>query len=133
MRKYREAIARIAFLDCDEIVTLHFEIQEEIKKQYKLRKNQQNLDNAIMLCEKSVAISALVMEAMKKKHRKECDEYARTIGELSPNIKFQYPSHYAANQLCVILRKSGELRRLSEIEGKITREGWGSGKCEELF
>lgn len=126
-------IARISGMNHKQIIELHFSMQEEIKKQYRLRKNAENLKNAITLCEKSVSISSLVINAMKKNHRADCDEYARVTGMLSPNSKFFYPSHYAANQLCIILRKQGKINQMYDVEEKMRREGWNSGRSVDLL
>jgi len=133
MQHISDSIARMFSLSPEEIVKLHFAIQEEVKAQYKLRANTDNLNNAIALCEKSVAISGLVMEAMKKKHKAECNEYARLIGSISPNSKFYCPSHYAANQLAIIFRKQGKHEQSKKVEEKVALEGWGSGKYIDLL
>ena len=133
MDNFSSKIARISGMTNKEIIDLHFTMQEEIKKQYKLRANPKNLQNAISLCEKCVAISGIVIEAMKKKHRADCDEYARIFGRLSPNYKFYYPSHTAARQLCIILKKQGNANQIAYIEDKMAREGWGSGKSVDLL
>lgn len=133
MDKLSSKIARISGMTNKEIIDLHLAMQEEIKKQYKLRANPKNLQNAISLCEKCVAISGIVIEAMKKKHRAECDEYARLVGRLSPNSKFYYPNHAAARQLCIILKKQGNTNQIAYIEDKMAREGWGSGKSVDLL
>ncbi|HCL6635301.1 TPA: hypothetical protein R6W46_004383 [Citrobacter freundii] len=133
MDNFSSKIARISGMTNKEIIDLHFTMQEEIKKQYKLRANPKNLQNAISLCEKCVAISGIVIEAMKKKHRADCDEYARIFGRLSPNSKFYYPSHTAARQLCIILKKQGNANQIAYIEDKMAREGWGSGKSVDLL
>lgn len=112
---------------------LCFALQEEIKRQYKLRDRPENLKNATELCEKSVAISGLVIEAMKKKHRTECDEYARLTGRLFPGAKFYYPRHAAATQLRVILKKQGKTEQIAYLDEKMQREGWGSGKIVDLL
>lgn len=133
MDKFSSKIARISSMTNKEIIDLHLAMQEEIKKQYKLRTNPKNLQNAISLCEKCVAISGIVIEAMKKKHRAECDEYARVIGRISPNSRFYYPNHAAAIQLRVILKKQGKTEQLAYIDEKMHREGWGSGKSVDLL
>lgn len=128
MEQLISAIARISGMNSHQIVDLHISLIKEIKAQYKLRANPVNLENTIALCEKSIAISALVIEAMKRKHRNQCDEYARVTGKLSPNSKFCYPGHHPAHQLCVILRKQGNIKRAKEIEAKMKREGWGNSR-----
>lgn len=125
MERYLADIARISGMNCIEIVNLHFDLQNLIK-------DATNPDQSISLCEKAVAISGLVMNAMKKKHRAECDEYARTMGKLSPNSKFYYPNHYAAGILCKYLRSLHKDERAYEIELKMNSEGWNTGRYAEL-
>ncbi|EMM2809403.1 hypothetical protein RYG55_004412 [Klebsiella oxytoca] len=132
MDKYSDQIARISGMNYKEIIDLHFALQEEIKRQYKLRKNKENFNNVIKLCEKSIAISSLVIEAMKKKHKAECNEYARFTGRISP-LKFVYPNHYAAGRLSGLLRKQGDLDQVAYIENKMAREGWGSQRQVDLL
>ncbi|WP_174868319.1 hypothetical protein [Pectobacterium polaris] len=133
MDKFSSKIARISSMTSKEIIDLHLAMQKEIKKQYRLRANPKNLQNAISLCEKCVAISGIVIEAMKKKHRADCDEYARITGRLSPNSSFYYPNHHAARQLCVTLKKQGDTNQIAYIEDKMAREGWDSGKSVDLL
>ncbi|HEM7855903.1 hypothetical protein I5373_08530 [Citrobacter koseri] len=133
MDKFSSKIATISGMSNKEIIDLHIAMQEEIKKQYHLRDNPENLQNAISLCEKCIAISGIVIQAMKKKHRADCDEYARVTGRLSPNSKFYYPNHYAAYQLCTILKGQGDVNQISYIEDKMISEGWGSGKSVDLL
>ncbi|ECD2968485.1 hypothetical protein EXQ18_09700 [Salmonella enterica subsp. enterica] len=129
MEKCLSSIASISGMDNKEIVDLHFALQKEIQKQH----HAKNIENAITLCEKAVAISSLVMNAMKKKHRAECDEYARVIGRLSPNSKFYYPNHYASNLLCKHLRSQQKSNMADEIEDKMLKEGWNSGRYADLL
>jgi hypothetical protein len=130
--KFSHRLSHIKTLDCCDIVVLHFEIQEAIKASYRLRKDPKHLALAIELCEESISISGLVMEAMKEKHRAECREYKSIIGKKSPNSKFYYPSHHAQRQLGVILRKNGETAKENLINQKLEAEGWGSCRHEEI-
>ena len=132
MTNFSHRIAHIKTLDCYDIVDLHFEMQEAIKSAYKLRKEPKYLALAIELCEQAISISDIVMEAMKDKHRDECREYQELLGKKSPNSKFYYPSHHAQYQLGVILRRSGETEKESLINQKMTAEGWGSCRHEEI-
>lgn len=132
MSKFNHRIAHIKTLDCYDIVDLHFEIQEAIKSAYKLRKEPKYLSLAIELCEQSISISGIVMEAMKEKHRAECREYKELFGKKSPNCKFYYPGHHAQRQLGVILRRNGEAGKESLINQKMEAEGWGSCRYEEI-
>lgn len=124
----REKLAKIAFLDCEEIVDLHFTMQEEIKRLFA----NHDTDAAVDLCERAVTISSIVMLSMKKKHIRQTDEYARVIGSLSPQ-QFVYPNHYAASRLVKIYSDSSDVEKLSELQNKMNTNGWGSGKEEELY
>lgn len=128
MTDIREKLAKISFLDCEEIVDLHFSMQEEIKRLFA----NHDTDAAIDLCERSVAVSSIVMLSMKKKHIRQTDEYARVIGSLSPQ-KFVYPNHYAASRLMKIYSDKGDASRLSDLQNKMNTDGWGSLKEEELY
>lgn len=131
MSKYKRKVDKIQSHSDDEIIKLHFDLQEEIKKQYKNREKKDCLDKAIELCDMAISISGLVMRSMKNKHERECDEYRTIFGKPSPASDFYYPSHYAFNQMCVILRKNGNQQRLDEITRKISAEGWGSGSNKQ--
>ena len=61
----------------ETIIQLHFGLQEKIKKHYKLRESGSNLQKAIALCEQQIALSPLTLEAMKRKHQEEVNEYRR--------------------------------------------------------
>lgn len=47
MSKYKSKVDKIQSLSDDEIIKLHFDLQEEIKKQYKNREKKDCLDKAI--------------------------------------------------------------------------------------
>lgn len=104
-----------------------------VKTEYKLRANADKLNNAIALCEKSVARSGIAMEAMKKKHNADCNEYARFIVAISPNSKFYCPGHYAANQLVIIFRKQSKTEQSKEVEAKVAAESWDNSKSIDLL
>lgn len=128
MTDIRDKLAKIAFLDCEEVVDLHFAMQEEIKRLFA----NHDTDAAVELCERAVAISSIVMLSMKKKHIRQTDEYARVIGSLSPQ-KFVYPNHYAASRLMKIYSDRSDVSRLSDLQRKMSTDGWGSLREEELY
>lgn len=132
MTTFSHRLAHIKTLDCFNIVDLHFEIQEAIKEAYHLRGDKNQLSLAIELCEESISISGIVIEAMKEKHRARLREYEDVVGKKLSNTKFYYPSHYGFSQLCVILRKQGDTLKESAITKKIESEGWGSCRYEEV-
>ena len=132
MDRFSSQIARISSMSHEEIVDLHFALHTEIKELYKPKKHPERINDVKLLCEKSVAISAIVINSLKKKHRAEADEYARLIGKLSP-LKFSYPAHAPANTLCSILRKQGDSSQADYIERKMISEGWGTGRYVDLL
>ncbi|VEC04857.1 Uncharacterised protein [Klebsiella pneumoniae] len=50
----------------DVILKIHFDLQEKIKKHYKLRDSGKNLEKAIHYCQQQIALAPLAMSAMKK-------------------------------------------------------------------
>lgn len=132
MDRFSTQIARISSMSHQEIVDLHFDIYVEIKSQYKPKKHPERINDVKALCEKSVAISAIVINSLKKKHKAEADEYARLFGKLSPH-QFSYPAHAPANTLCAILRKQGDDSQADYIERKMTSEGWGTQRYVDLL
>ncbi|ARU94557.1 hypothetical protein [Tatumella citrea] len=132
MTTFSHRLAHIKTLDCFDIVDLHFEIQEAIKTAYRLRKDPKQLSLAIELCEESISISDIVIEAMKEKHRARLKEYEDVVGMKPSNTKFFYPSHHGYSQLSIILRRSGDADRGAVITKKIESEGWGSCRYEDI-
>lgn len=112
-----------------EIIALHFHFQDKIKAHYKLRANSKHLLRAIYFCEKQIAISHLVIEAMKRKHYSQLDEVNIYIHEKEKKrtVPFYYPEHHGYKQLSVILKKQKKFEELSKIQNKKRIEKWGSG------
>jgi hypothetical protein len=50
----------------DVILQIHFDLQEKIKKHYKLRDTGKNLEKAIHYCQQQIALAPLTMSALKK-------------------------------------------------------------------
>lgn len=107
----------------DVIIQLHFKLQEDIKRHYKLRSKGNNLDLAMMYCEQQIALGELTMPAMKSKHRREAAEYKKITGMNSPLV-FHAPAHHGYRQLMVILRKNGDDQKIADLEKKRKKEGW---------
>ncbi|CNF58195.1 hypothetical protein [Yersinia similis] len=106
------------------IIKLHFELQEKIKKHYKLRDVESNLQKAISLCEQQIALSQLTLDAMKREHQRGVNEYYKITGMTHPAPDFYYPSHQGYKQLLVILKKQKNIERMVEIQAKHDKEGW---------
>ena len=132
MQQTADSIALIFHMSSEQIVNLHFSIKSKAFAHYELGYNQDNLVNAIWLCEKAVSISSLVMTSMKNKHKYDCDEYVSVMGMPHPGTKFYYPNHQPAEKLIAILERQGKIMQAEYVANKIASEGWGSGKYLEL-
>lgn len=111
-------------LSNDQIIQAHFELQEQIKKHYKLRAQGNHLKKAIALCEQQIALAPLAMKALKEKHQADVEVYRSVMGRPHPNPDFYYPSHYGYRQYAIILRRQKKLDKLTDIEEKRELEGW---------
>lgn len=96
----------------DMILKIHFDLQEEIKKHYKLRATGDNLQKAFHFCQQQIALSPLAMAAIKKKQ------------STYNNGDFFAPSHHGYRQYAIILRKNKDFVKLSEILEKKKKDGW---------
>ncbi|WP_300004221.1 hypothetical protein [uncultured Cedecea sp.] len=132
MQQTADSIARIFYMPSEEIVNLHFTIKNKVLDYYESGYNEDNLNNAIWLSEKAVAISSLVMAAMINKHKHDCDEYLRIMGMPHPGIKFYYPAHPVAEKLIALLEQQGRIMQAEYVANKVASEGWGCGKYIEL-
>ncbi|MDU2939990.1 MAG: hypothetical protein E7B59_12580 [Enterobacteriaceae bacterium] len=119
----KEWVDKLRGLPDDAIIQLHFKLQDDIKRYYKLREEDNNLELAIMYCEQQIALAELTMPAMKSKHRREAAEYKKITGMKSP-VVFYAPAHHGYRQLIVILKRRGDQQRISELRRKRNREGW---------
>ena len=102
----------LRWLDVDQKVQVHFDLQEQIKHYYRHRDEGDNLQRTIHLCEQSVAFAELALPALKEK-------WERDFGG-----EFYSPSHYGYRQLITIMKKQNNLQRVTELERKRKREGW---------
>ncbi|MCK7106450.1 MULTISPECIES: hypothetical protein [Enterobacter cloacae complex] len=99
-------------LSNDQILKVHFELQEKIKKHYKQREKGNNLEKAIALCEQQIALAPLSIKALKSNPA------------LYTNGEFFTPRHHGFTQLSVILKKRKELDKLQIIQNKMKMAGW---------
>lgn len=94
------------------ILQLHFDLQEKIKKHYKLRDTGKNLDKAIHFCQQQIALAPLAMVAIKN----------------NPNMyndgEFFAPSHHGYRQYATILKKQKKFEELEKLLSKKESEGW---------
>ena len=57
--EHKEWVDKLRWLSPEQIVQVHFGLQEDIKKFYKLREEGDNLARAEHLCEQMIALSEL--------------------------------------------------------------------------
>lgn len=121
--EHKEWVDKLRWLSPEQIVQVHFGLQEEIKKFYKKRVEANNLAKAEHLCEQMIALSELALPALRSAHDKRVQEYESLTGNKYPS-EFYPPSHYGFSQLAVILKKRKEHARIEEIREKLINEGW---------
>ncbi|MGQ5983229.1 hypothetical protein [Serratia marcescens] len=109
-------------LSHDQIIQVHFGLQEQIKAHYKLRAENKHLKKAIVLCEQQIALAPLAMKALKAKHEANLEEYRSVLGDV--DREFYYPTHHGYRQYAVILRRQKDFDKLAKIEAKRKLEGW---------
>ncbi|MEA4559975.1 hypothetical protein VBQ98_17980 [Klebsiella pneumoniae] len=97
----------------DVILKIHFDLQEKIKKHYKLRDSGKNLEKAIHYCQQQIALAPLAMSALKKKPAMYNDG------------QFFAPRHHGYRKYTTILKKQKELDKLKMLLNKKKLEGWG--------
>lgn len=94
------------------ILQIHFDLQEKIKKHYKLRETGENYQKAIHYCQQQIALAPLAMSALKKNPAMYNDG------------KFFAPSHHGYRQYATILRKQKDTIKLDALLKKKKKEGW---------
>lgn len=119
----KEWVNGLRWLSSEQIVELHFKLQEKIKEHYKMRDTGDNLERAIQFCEQHVALAELAFPALKAKHDKQAAEYEALTGSKSP-VEFYAPAHHGYRQLIAIMKKSKQLERVNQLEAKRKIEGW---------
>ncbi|STQ71497.1 MULTISPECIES: hypothetical protein [Hafnia] len=121
----KEWVDKLRWLSAEQIVDIHFKLQEQIKKHYRLREEGDNLERAVQLCEQHVALAELALPALKEKHDSQAKEYEEVLGKKSP-LEFYTPSHYGYYQLIIIMKKRKDFERVQQLEKKRDAEGWRS-------
>ncbi|ENZ8418806.1 hypothetical protein L1C56_03770 [Klebsiella pneumoniae] len=96
----------------DVILKIHFDLQEKIKKHYKLRDTGKNLEKAIHYCQQQIALAPLAMSAMKKNPG------------MHDNGQFFAPGHHGYRQYATILKKQKDTAGLDALLKKKKAEGW---------
>ncbi|MEK6491486.1 hypothetical protein HV192_12135 [Klebsiella oxytoca] len=96
----------------DVILKIHFDLQEKIKKHYKLRETGKNLEKAIHYCQQQIALAPLTMSALKNNPAMYNDG------------QFFAPAHHGYRQYTTILKKQKELDKLEWLLNKRKIEGW---------
>lgn len=119
----KEWVDGLRWLNHHQIIDLHFKLQEEIKKHYKLRDSGDHLERAVQLCEQQVALGELAFPAMKKKHAEQAAEYEAVIGK-KYSVEFYAPGHHGYRQLITIMKKRKDFNRVCQLEKQRDDEGW---------
>ncbi|MBG0552699.1 hypothetical protein RS584_12695 [Enterobacter sp. DTU_2021_1002640_1_SI_PRY_ASU_LCPMC_013] len=119
----KEWVGGLRWLSDEQIVDLHFKLQEKIKEHYKQRDVGDNLERAIQFCEQHVALAELAFPALKAKHNKQAAEYEALTGNKYP-AEFYAPAHHGYRQLITIMKKRKQLVKVAELEAKRRSEGW---------
>lgn len=96
----------------DVILKIHFDLQEKIKKHYKLREAGKNLEKVIHFCQQQIALAPLAMSALKKNPAMHHDG------------KFFAPAHHGYRQYATILKKQKDTAGLDALLKKKKVEGW---------
>ncbi|HHP7462973.1 TPA: hypothetical protein ACR6SO_005524, partial [Klebsiella pneumoniae] len=113
-----------------EVVDLHFQLSEAVKKHYRLRADQKHLSIAISACEYMICISDIAMDALIAKALYQIYEYEQVVGDYPYPKTFYRPSHHGYYQLGVLLRKCKNIKREEQLNRKMHEEGWGGGEIE---
>ncbi|WP_435952700.1 hypothetical protein [Dryocola sp. BD626] len=111
----KEWVDGLRWLSADQVVDVHFKLQEQIKKHYKLRSKGNNLKIAIHLCEQQVALAEIALPALRGKWERDFN-----------GVEFYTPAHHGYRQLITIMKKQKNLERVAELEAKMDAEGWRS-------
>ncbi|HCM9256107.1 TPA: hypothetical protein N5L18_003968 [Enterobacter cloacae subsp. dissolvens] len=119
----KEWVDGLRWLSDEQIVDLHFQLQEKIKEHYRQRDVGDNLERAIQFCEQHVALAELSFSALKAKHHKQAAEYEALTGSKYP-AEFYAPAHQGYRQLITIMKKRKQLDRVAQLEEKRRSEGW---------
>lgn len=119
----KEWVDGLRWLSVNQVVDLHFKLQEEIKKHYKLRDTGDHLERAIQFCEQQIALGELSLPALRAKHDAQAREYEEHIGKKYP-VEFYTPGHHGYRQLIIIMKKKKNLDRVAELEAQRDAEGW---------
>lgn len=119
----KEWVDGLRWLSHEQVVDLHFQLQEKIKEHYKKRDIGDNLERAIQFCEQQVALAELAFHALKAKHNKQAAEYEALRGKKYP-AEFYAPAHHGYRQLITVMKKRKQLDRVAQLEAKRRAEGW---------
>lgn len=102
----------LRWLPDDVILQIHFDLQEKIKKHYKLRETGKNLEKAIQFCKQQIALAPLAMSALKN------------TPAMYNDGQFFAPGHHGYRQYATILRKQKDHAKLTDLLDKKKSEGW---------
>lgn len=103
---------------------IHFGLQEQIKKHYKLRADPRHFNKAIELCRQQIAFAPLALQALKSAHDQRVSDYQEHIKKTYHDSEFKPPRHHGYRQYAIILRRQKDFDTLKAIESKRKSEGW---------
>lgn len=118
-----------------DVVDFHFMLGSAISYHYKNRKDDIHYQIALSACEHMVAISDIVMDAMKSSwlfDEMVCRNASRTLGvrRTKRPVIYYRPAHHGYYQLGVILRRNKKFERDIALKEKSKAEGWGCGDID---
>lgn len=119
-----EWLEGLRHLTDEQKLDVHFGLQEQIKKHYKLRDDPKHLKKAIDLCKQQIAFAPLALPALKATHDQRVAAYHEHIKKPHPQPEFFAPGHHGYRQYAIILRRQKEFDKLESIENKRKSEGW---------
>lgn len=111
-------------LSFEQVIQVHFGLQEKIKEHYKKRATGDNLNIAIELCKQQIALSSLALQSLKKKHEISVLEYESLTNKKHPSPEFFVPRHHGYTQYRAILKKSKKFTDIEELDNKMRGLGW---------
>lgn len=122
---FRDWVLKKNFL---EVVDLHCQLTEAVRKHYRLRNHGNHLLIAVSACEYLISISDIAMDAMIAKAHYKIYEYEQIIGQYPYPKTFYRPSHIGYDQLGVLLRRYKQPEREKALTDKMMFEGWRGGE-----
>lgn len=118
-----------------DVVNFHFMLDGFISFYYRNRKKDIHYQIALSACEHMVAISDIVMDAMKSTwlfDEMVCRNASKILGvrRTKRPVIYYRPAHHGYYQLGVVLRRNKNFERDVALKEKSKSEGWGCGDID---